>query len=186
MNDKKYLPYKILHLILMVATMFITAVGLFQMLGKIGGGQDWPLLIRIISSIVRIIAMGVGILYMLSGYKKSSAGYYKLFFCLMVVVLILRTMVFVSTGKSVIMIIGSILTIILAFVLLVGKDLGRDVSLILLTALIVIEVLLKLPFSLNDVSIGQLGGELSMFMVFGTAGFMITAKYIDKELRGTK
>ena len=95
-------------------------------------------------------------------------------------------MVFVSTGKSVIMIIGSILTIILAFVLLVGKDLGRDVSLILLTALIVIEVLLKLPFSLNDVSIGQLGGELSMFMVFGTAGFMITAKYIDKELRGTK
>jgi len=171
---------------LMVATMLVTAVGLFQMLGRIGGGNDWPLLIRIVSSITRIIAMGVGILYLVSGYKKSSAGYYKLFFCLMVVVLILRTMVFLANGMNAIMVAGSILTIIIAFVLLVGKDLGRDVSLILLTAMIVIEILLKLPFSFEGMSIGQLGGELSMFMMFGTAGFMMTAKYIDKELRGTK
>ncbi len=186
MNDKKYLPYKVLHMALMVATMLVTAVGLFQMLGRIGGGNDWPLLIRIVSSITRIIAMGVGILYLVSGYKKSSAGYYKLFFCLMVVVLILRTMVFLANGMNAIMVAGSILTIIIAFVLLVGKDLGRDVSLILLTAMIVIEILLKLPFSFEGMSIGQLGGELSMFMMFGTAGFMMTAKYIDKELRGTK
>ena len=171
---------------LMVATMLVTAVGLFQMLGRIGGGNDWPLLIRIVSSITRIIAMGVGILYLVSGYKKSSAGYYKLFFCLMVVVLILRTMVFLANGMNAIMVAGSILTIIIAFVLLVGKDLGRDVSLILLTAMIVIEILLKLPFSFEGMSIGQLGGELSMFMLFGTAGCMMTAKYIDKELRGTK
>ncbi len=186
MNDKKYLPYKVLHMALMVATMLVTAVGLFQMLGRIGSGNDWPLLIRIVSSITRIIAMGVGILYLVSGYKKSSAGYYKLFFCLMVVVLILRTMVFLANGMNAIMVAGSILTIIIAFVLLVGKDLGRDVSLILLTAMIVIEILLKLPFSFEGMSIGQLGGELSMFMMFGTAGFMMTAKYIDKELRGTK
>ncbi len=186
MNDKKYLPFKIIHLVLMVATLLITVVGLFQMFRKLGSGQDWALLVRMISSIVRIMAMVVGIIYLVSGYKKSSAGYYKLFFCLMVVVLILRTMVFLANGMNAIMVAGSILTIIIAFVLLVGKDLGRDVSLILLTAMIVIEILLKLPFSFEGMSIGQLGGELSMFMMFGTAGFMMTAKYIDKELRGTK
>lgn len=185
MNDKKYLPYKVLHMALMVATMLVTAVGLFQMLGRIGGGNDWPLLIRIVSSITRIIAMGVGILYLVSGYKKSSAKYYKLFFCLMTIALVFRQMVFVTNKVNTAMMIGGAVTIILSIVLVIGKDLGRNVSFALLALLIIIEVLLKLPISFSDISIGQLGGELSMFMLFGTAGFMITAKYIDKSLRGS-
>ena len=84
------------------------------------------------------------------------------------------------------MIIGAVVTIILAIILMAGKDLGRNVSFAILAALIIIEVLLKFPISLSDISIGQLGGELSMFMLYGTAGFVITAKYIDKTLRGSK
>ncbi len=186
MNDKKYLPFKIIHLILMCATILITVVGLVQMTKRLDEGMTGVMLIRMISSIVRILAMNVGVLYLVSGYKKSSAGYYKLFFALMLVCLILRTMVFFTNGVSTFMIIGSIVMDVLAAVLLFGKDLGRDMSLILLTAMIIIEVLLKLPFSFKDISIGQLGGEFSMFMLLGTAGFMLTAKYIDKSLRGTK
>ena len=95
-------------------------------------------------------------------------------------------MVFFTNGVSTFMIIGSIVMDVLAAILLFGKDLVRDMSLILLTAMIIIEVLLKLPFTFKDISIGQLGGEFSMFMLLGTAGFMLTAKYIDKSLRGTK
>lgn len=186
MDDKKYLPFKIVHLVLMCLTIVITFVGIIQMTKRLGTGTDGVVMIRLLSSAVRVSAMVVGILYMASGYKKSAAGYYKLFFCLMVISLIFRLMVFITNKVNTLMIIGAVVTIILAIILMAGKDLGRNVSFAILAALIIIEVLLKFPISLSDISIGQLGGELSMFMLYGTVGFMITAKYIDKTLRGSK
>jgi hypothetical protein len=94
-------------------------------------------------------------------------------------------MVFVTNKVNTAMMIGGAVTIILSIVLTLGKDLGRNVSFAILALMIIIEVLLKFPISISDISIGQLGGELSMFMLFGTAGFMIAAKYIDKSLRGS-
>ena len=185
MDDKKYIPFKIAHLSLMTLTIVITLVGMIQMAKKFGTGIDGLLVIRLLSSAVRILAMVVGILYLVSGYKKSSAKYYKLFFCLMVVALVFRLAVFITNKLSTLMIVGAVATIILAIVLMAGKDLGKNVSYSLLAALVIIEILLKLPLGLSGVSIGQLGGELSMFMLYGTAGFMITAKYIDKALRGS-
>lgn len=79
MNDKKYMPFKIAHLILMTLTIVITIVGMIQMTKKFGGGSDVAVIIRLLSSVVRIMAMFVGILYLVKGYKKSSAAYYKMF-----------------------------------------------------------------------------------------------------------
>jgi len=185
MEDKKYLPFKIAHLILMTLTTVITVVGMIQMIRRFGTGINGVLTIRMLSSAVRILAMIVGILYLVSGYKKSSAGYYKLFFCLMTIALAFRLLVFITNKESTLRIIGAVITIIVAIVLMVGKNLGRNVSVALLAFLIIIDILLMLPINLSGVSFGQLGGELSMFMLYGTAGFMIAAKYIDKALRGT-
>ena len=185
MDNKKYLPFKIAHLILMALTTIITIVGMVNMIKRFGGDMNGLLSIRMLSSIVRILAMVVGIIYLVSGYKKSSARYYRLFFCLMMIALVFRLLVFITTGKSTIMIIGALATIILAIVLMIGKNLGRNVSYALLAVLIIIEILLLLPVGLSGISLGQLGGELSMFMLYGTAGFMIVAKYLDKSLRGT-
>ena len=185
MEDKRYLPFKIAHLVLMSLTIIVTLVGMIQMARKFGTGIDGVLVIRLISSVVRIAGMVIGIIYLVSGYKKSSAKYYKLFFCLMTIALFFRQMVFVTNKVNTAMMIGGAVTIILSIVLTLGKDLGRNVSFAILALMIIIEVLLKFPISISDISIGQLGGELSMFMLFGTAGFMIAAKYIDKSLRGS-
>ena len=185
MKDKEYLMFKIIHLMLMCATIVLTVIGLIQLMNGPDENLDGAMLIRIISGVVRILAMDVDVLYLVSGYKKRSAIYYKLFFALTMVALILRILIFLTNGASIIMIIGSIVTTILTAVLLFGKDLGRDRSLILLTVTIIIEVIMKLPIGFSDISIAQLGGEFSMFMLLGTAGFMLTAKYIDKSLRGT-
>lgn len=186
MDNKKYLPFKIAHLILMTLTTVITVVGMVQMVKRFGTGIDGLLTIRLLSSAVRIVAMIVGILYLVSGYRKSSAGYYKLFFWLMMISLVFRLLVFFTNKVNTAMILGGVLSIVLACLLMAGKDLGRNVSVILLISLVIIEVLLKFPISLSDISIGQLGGELSMFMLYGTAAFMVAAKYIDKSIRGTK
>ena len=185
MNDKKYLPFKIAHLILMALTTIITIIGMINMIKRFGGDMNGLVIIRMLSSVVRILAMVVGIIYLVSGYKKSSAKYYKLFFCLMMIALIFRLLVFITTEKNTIMIIGAVATIILAIILMIGKNLGRNKSYALLAILIIIEVLLLLPVGITGISIGQLGGELSMFMLYGTAGFMIVAKYLDKGLRGS-
>ena len=185
MNDKKYLPFKIAHLILMTFTTIVTIVGMVHMIKRFGGDINGLLTIRMLSSVVRILAMVVGVVYLVSGYKKSSAKYYKLFFCLMMIALVFRLLVFITTGKSTIMIIGAVATIVLAIVLMAGKNLGRNISYALLAILTVIEILLLLPVGISGISLGQLGGELSMFMLYGTAGFMITAKYLDKSLRGS-
>ena len=64
------------------------------------------------------------------------------------------------------MLVGGVITIILAFVLMAGKDLGRNVTFGLLALLIIVEIALKFPIGLSDVSIEQLGEELSMFMLY--------------------
>ena len=182
---KKYLLFKIAHLILMTFTIVIIVVGMVHMINRLGSGNDGLLIIRMLSSLVRILAMITGIIYLVSGYKKSSAKYYKIFFCLMMLALVFRLLVFITNKESTVMMLGAIVTISLACILMLGKDLGRNVSFILLAILLVIEILLLLPVGITGVSLGQLGGELSMFMLYGTAGFMITAKYIDKSLRGS-
>ena len=186
MDDKKYTAFKMIHLILMALTILVTLIGIVQMVTKFGGGNDAIVAVRLLSSLVRIMAMVVGILYLISGYKKSSASYYKLFFWLMMIALVFRLLVFITRKADTLMLVGGVITIILAFVLMAGKDLGRNVTFGLLALLIIVEIALKFPIGLSDVSIGQLGGELSMFMLYGTAGFMATAKYIDKSLRGSK
>ena len=186
MENKKYLPFKIVHLILMSMTTVITLVGMVHMVKRFGTGMDGLLILRLLSSAVRIMAMAVGILYLVSGYKKSSAKYYKLFFCLMIIALVLRLLVFITNKESAVMLLGGILTIVLACILMAGKDLGRNKSIAFLVSLLIIEILLMLPIDISNISFGQLGGELSMFMLYGTAAFMVAAKYIDKSLRGTK
>ena len=186
MDDKKYTLFKMIHLILMALTILVTLIGMVQMTMKLGSGNDAVVAVRLLSSLVRILAMVVGILYLISGYKKSSAGYYKLFFWLMMIALVFRLLVFITRKADTLMLVGGVITIILAFVLMAGKDLGRNLTFCLLALLIIVEIALKFPIGLSDVSIGQLGGELSMFMLYGTAGFMATAKYIDKSLRGSK
>ena len=102
MEDKRYLPFKIAHLILMSLTIIVTLVGMIQMARKFGTGIDGVLVIRLISSVVRIAGMIIGIIYLVSGYKKSAASYYKLFFCLMTIALFFRQMVFVIRQAPVI------------------------------------------------------------------------------------
>lgn len=100
MNDKKYMPFKIAHLVLMTLTIVITLVGMIQMTKKFGGGSDVAVIIRLLSSVVRIMAMFVGILYLVKGYKKSSAVYYKMFFWLMMVALVFRFIVFITRKEN--------------------------------------------------------------------------------------
>ena len=186
MDDKKYLPFKIIHLILMFIVAVMTFIDLIKMTRQLGSTIDLNLLIDMAFGIVNIMAMDVGILYLVSGYKKNSAMYYKLFFGLLSVALVIRIVLFLMNKANTLLLVCSIVSLILSLVLFLKKDLGRNYSLILFITLFLIEIVIKFPFMTNDASIRRMGNELSMFMLFGTAGFMISAKYIDKELRGTK
>ena len=186
MNDKEYLPFKVAHLILMGITIVITCIDLFQMISGLRDGKDLLVMLRLFSDVVRIVAMMIGLIYLVTGYKKSSANYYKYFFVMLILAEISRLLVLFVRDSNILLLISGSVSVMLSIVLLAKKDLGRNRSLIVLFVLIVIELVIGIFMALQNVTLGQLGSDFSMLMLLGTAGFMISAKYIDKELRGTK
>ena len=147
-----------------------------------------------ISSLCALPAMIFAAYYMLAGYSKGSAGYFKFFLFLFAIYLLSVLVADIAQGR-VSGIVLTALSLAVVLVMLIGKNPGKKVSLTLCVVVILVcalEVLLmccQQPtlFSDSDPA-GKLllgrsatGGLLACLM-----GVITFAKYVDKEARGTK
>ena len=122
--------------------------------------------------------------YILSGYGKDAARYYKIFtFVLAAVLLVALAAVGKNTDRY---LVSLLLTLQLVLVLVLGlsKDLGKKNSMYLCYAYLLICVIeFAMSFSGALIDIGFSAVEL-IFAIVMTV--MTVAKYIDKAARGTK
>ena len=189
MDNKKYLPIKIIHLILMVAGIVFCCLPLTKInLSTINFFNS----ARIVTYIAEIIALISGIVYLAYGYKKDAAKYYKAFMVIMVIAQAvfcywqLLGVIAPEPLTASIVAIFNIVPLIMLTILATGKDLGKAKS------YTIVAIVLACRIGIIIVDLIALGyGSIILYRVSdvllaGTAAFMITGKYLDKAERGTK
>lgn len=143
-----------------------------------------PTIVKI-DSIICIAALIFGLFYALSGYKKDGAKYYKAFISLYFVssIVSLITSIIAPTSESIniYILFINIVVIVLLFILAFVKDVGISKStnislLILLVNIIKMFYTNKLTYQ---------GGFANLILACILCVF-VSAKYRDKESRGTK
>ena len=189
MENKKYLPIKIIHLILMVAAIVFCCLSLTKInLSTVNFFNS----AMIVAYITEIIALISGIVYLAYGYKKNAAIYYKAF----MVILVIAQAVFcywqllgviapepLTAGIVAIL---NIVPLIMLTILATGKDLGKTKSYIIVAIILACRIG---TIILDLVALGFgpiIYFRISDVLLAGTAFFMVTGKYLDKAARGTK
>ena len=133
--------------------------------------------------------------YLLEGYAKNAASYFKAFLALFSAALFtsMIAIAVTSTNGFPILLCGLAFGVVLA--LLLSKDLGRKYSFILCAAVIVC-TLASLVYSivrvLNGAIVGKvlpttvIGSNASRLILACVLGVMMYAKYLNKAERGSK
>lgn len=191
MENKKYLPLKIIHLIFLVVAAVLCCMSLTKIGTDTSVFPDTTL--RTVTYVAEIVALFLGGLYLLFGYKKNAAVYYKAF---MVILVIAQAIVCYRQTVSTISILPSavilnIISLIMLVVLATGKDLGKARSYLIVTILLVCRLtILTLDIiyfrGATNTGFSVFSYAVSNVLLAGTAAFMVTGKYLDKAARGTK
>lgn len=136
------------------------------------------------SAICALLAIFSAGYYILQGYTKNAAGYYRLFvglFALALLVDCVFSVVFTEDFEAMLLPGLAFVVVLLSFI---GVDLGRTLSLILCGALVLISVGLLLTVLGQGSAAVELGAvRIALACLFGV---MTYAKYLDKRARGTK
>ena len=173
----------IYKVILVFNLLLIAAAVVLSIIGICGEGATAT---RIISAVIRLVALLFAGFYILSGYRKDAAKYYKLFGIMYMLVIVLGIITCLSNTPTVPSVICYVLLIIGIFALAFVKDLGRTKSLVICAALVLLQIALAvLVYLEGDPTIVK----INMFMGIDLAclyGIMTYAKYLDKTERGTK
>ncbi len=189
MENKKYLPLKIVHLIFMVAAMGLCVASLVQY-GSDSSGFANPL--AVVCTVLGILCLIAGFIYLVRGYKKNAAVYYKVFMALqliMFVILLARIMNLLLTPLY--MAFLYLIPLVMLSILSVAKDLGKTKTLIValicvLCRAINLVISICVLKAFGTAATGLLANDITNLLLAGTTAFMVTGKYLDKTARGTK
>ena len=188
MENKKYLPLKIVQLLLIVAGVVLYVITLIAF-------TQGASAINIISTVLNILALAAGFVYLIMGYKKEAHLYYKIFMWLFMVAEIIECTAIFSIGSSLSTFSVFIKVFALAIVILLGgaKDYGKVKSNIVSIALVVINiytvimVIIAMP-NLTETIVpaeAMLFDAIGQLLLASTAALMVCFKYLDKDARGT-
>ncbi len=135
----------------------------------------------------------VGVLYLVKGYTKRAAVYYKLFLILNVAVCVLTIFIDICFYQvNVWMIIISVLNackIILLLLMAFGKDLGEKKTWTIFYMLLTADGIKLILAIINMVTIGfdfSFAGYVTAMISDGTIGLAVRGKYENKKMRGSK
>lgn len=183
------------HLALMAAMILGTIGSMVRFIietGKTAGTAGWGSNLTNVFLMILILAMLiVGTLYLLKGYTKQAAIYYKLFLVLNVAVNALTIVIdlcFYHVTAWIVMI--SVLNackIILLLLLGFGKDLGERKTWTIFYILLAVDSLKLVLAIINMLGIGfdfSFMGYVTALIADGTIGLAIRGKYENKKARG--
>ena len=173
----------IYKVILILNLLFIAAGVVFSIIGIANPDANAT---RIISSIMAIACLVFAGFYILNGYTKDAAKYYKVFGALLAVKY-LTGILSGTTNRSTpfgIMVIS--LSLVIVLVLLLSENLGKTKSLVLCGLLVIIGVVDIVVHIKMDMSTYALIAKLVKIDLACLYGIMTYAKYLDKTERGTK
>lgn len=190
MENRKFSPLKICHLVLL--TLGLATLCYFTCIRLKTGINITDNTFEILLLLTRILAFVFGFIYLILGFKKNAATYYKLFmWCLVISTVFSVCMITRVTEHNNFVLLLLCVRLVLFTVLAVGKDLGKNTTYILIYVLLAISIYagfdsLQLAKTGSTFGIGASLDNIVQALLVGTAGIMVAEKYIDKASRGAK
>lgn len=189
MENKKYLPIKIVHLILLIASLVMSIIALIKYSAddSVYATSIFP----VVCTVINIAALVVGFIYLIKGYKKNANWYYKAFMrlCVLFDILLMTyfSQIIIPYYETFVYMVSTIMLVVLA----VGKDLGKRETYIFFVVMLICQAVpfvtsLRVLSSFGSSAFGILSQQIANILNVGTIGFMIAGKYIDKSERGTE
>ena len=129
-------------------------------------------------------ALAWAFLYLLKGYTKSAAVYYKLFLAFLLLQFVVNFIMPIVRG-DVLEIILHTLSILVLLVLVFKKDLGAKNSQILFAVRAALQIAITVLAIMSGLS-GRIITNVARLLLIGTLGLMLAGKYADKRARGKR
>ena len=139
---------------------------------------------RIISHIAAIVSLVFAAFYILSGYRKNAAKYYKVYGALLAIIFLISILTASVNSRGSIGIMAASLSLVFVLVLLLSENLGKAKSFILCGLLVIFNVVLLIIG--QNVTATTVIAKLVKIDLACLYGIMTFAKYLDKTERGTK
>ena len=193
---KKNSPLKLLHLALMVILMFGSSFSTVMFFTRneaaVAGKGEMEVILNGCSTMVVVLMLITGILYLVHGYKKNAAVYYLAFILLLGLVNVLVVLIDVLyTQMTPLIIIKCILysaKIIVLLIMAFGKNLGKKMTWTLLYVVVALDIagmIVMLIYMFQNGFDFALIGVVAAIVADVTMGLAIRGKYQDKESRGS-
>ena len=189
MENKKYLPLKIVHLLVIAAGIVLYAMTLVSF-------AQGASALNIASTVLNILALAAGCVYLIAGYTKKAHLCYKIFMWLFMIAEMIECTSVFSIGIDLPAFSVFRKVFALAVVILLGgaKDYGKVKSIIISVALVVLNVytVIAAILAMSRFTGTELSAEAMLFDAIGqlilasTAALMVCGKYLDKAARGAK
>lgn len=178
--------------ILMFCSSFSTVMFFTRNEAAVAGKGEMEVILNGCSTMVVVLMLITGILYLVHGYKKNAAVYYLAFILLLVLVNVLVVLIDVLyTQKTPLIIIKCILYSAKSIVLLImafGKNLGKKMTWTLLYVVVALDIagmIVMLIYMFQNGFDFALMGVVAAIVADVTIGLAIRGKYEDKESRGS-
>ena len=185
------------HLVLMIAMMCGTVGGAINFIVGITNSVTSREKLSNITNIVLMVfilsMLACGAAYLIKGYNKEAAPFYKAFMLLHVCVCALSIIVDLCFYKvTVLMVCICVLTAVKGIDLLImtfGKDLGKQNTWTLFYVILSIDIIALVLAVINMINVGfdfSFTGYVTALIADGTIGMAVMGKYKNKESRGSK
>ncbi len=187
----------ILHLSSIILMSLAAITGIVVFITQLINADSTKDLLYIISNIILMLVvlstLSIGTIYLLKGYSKEAAKYYKAFMFLNVILDILIIVIdLLFYNINVFTIFISLLILFkIGFLLILSfkKDLGKETTWINYYVILLLDIssiVFAIIYMFQSSFDFSLVGYLSLLVMDGTIGLSIKGKYKDKEERGTK
>lgn len=189
MENKKYLPLKIVHLIFLALGICFYVYSFFQIENVYDNATDK--IIAVFQAGTAILALISGFIYLVKGYKKNAAAYFKGYVWIILIADMFAVIVGITEATSYFCKIVWAVALILLAVLAAGKDLGKIKSFAVAGLILLCKVILLITVITNHSILGVAFVPVLLDMIAQivrtiTTGLMVCGKYLDKAARGTK
>ena len=170
--------------ILILNLLFIVAGVVFSVIGIARADANVS---RIICLILSVICLVFAAFYIISGYTKDAAKYYKVFGALLAIKYLVEILSGSINSAIPFGVMVRALSLVIVLVLLLSANLGKAKSFVLCGIFVILRVALLLYAVIRgDMLTILLIGNIVNIDLACLYGIMTYAKYLDKTERGTK
>lgn len=189
MENNKHLPLRIIHFILIAAGIVLYVITLISF-------AEGASALNKASTVLNILALASGVVYLIMGYKKSASLFYKMFTWFFMISQIMECTSIFSMGIdiSAFNVFITVFTLVAAIMLGGAKDYGKVKTNIVSIAIVVLRLYAAIMI-FRDMNLFDGTGiaiealildRIGQLIIAVVAAITVCGKYLDKTARGAK